>query len=473
MAVTNDEIQSRNRQLQNDLTGAQVQRANLTALRTASKPIGYSSAGGYGPAAPTYRTPIDRINYETAATGMVQNDATMQGITKRAGVLTNDANNFTAQQVAARYGVRPQLSPSGGDPKFADVQHGVVSSYDQSKVAASAPEATPPPLGTPAGVNRTINLGASDVYGGGGPVRSDLASSVDKNGVPTYDNSSIQRMLERDVRAPSNGGAAAPVAIAPPGVASYRGQIGQAQGAMIKDPNNDPRKRFLSDLDTAILRASMNPNSRSKRALLSQLEEIKGGALNSRAALENSAEQAATQQQGELQRAQISQDGEDRRSANQINAQLQMEGMRQAGDTARYARAYRQPLTLGDKIGIIGDDGVFKALKGEDGKVLAAPQKVTSDGVDAGDRLKSIDSERKSLMDSLATAADADKPAISQRLQLLQDQGDQLRGTTQVDAKAMQAEAIARGKEAIARGRYTREEVRKRLVDAGYSAEGI
>ncbi len=471
MAVTNDEIQSRNRQLQNDLTGAQAQRANLTALRTASKPIGYSSAGGYGSAAPTYRTPIDRINYETAAIGMAQNDATMQGITKRAGVLTNDANNFTAQQVAARYGVRPQLAPSGGDPRFADVQHGVVSSYDQPKIAASSPAATPPLRVIPTGVNRTINLGASGVYGGGGAVRSTLASSIDKNGVPTYDNNSIQRMLDRDGQAAVTGDAAPAAATVPAFATSAPSS--QAVGAVLKSPEElDRPRRVISDLDSAIFRQSLNPNSRSKREMLSQLIATKQGYITDQSALQAGSEQAARAQQGETQRALISQAGEDRRSTGQINAQLQLEGIRQAGENSRHASTLRRPLTIGDMVGTIGDDGVFRAVRDQNGKEVALPQKaIASGGLDPNDTLKSIDGEYRTLLESYPSASAARQAEMQQRMGFLQSQRDQIRGLSPV--KPTQAEVIARGKDLIARGQMTREEAKKRLEAAGYSADGL
>ncbi len=434
MDLTNDDIQSRNRQLQDDLVGAQTQRANLTALRTASKPIGYSSTGGYGPAAPTYRSPIDRINYETAATGMAQNDATMRDITKRAGALTNDANNFTAQQVAVRYGVRPQLALSGVDPMFATVQHGVVSSHDQPKVAGAPSPAT----GTvTARKPVSFNPGISREFGGTGQVVKDsLASSVDKNGVPTFDNSSIQRMLDRDGQ-PAAGGVASSAryaSVAPADNGNSR-PILQPIGVSIGAAGlgiNDRRGRIVSDLDSAIARASMNPNSRSKRELLSQLVVTKQGYINNQDALAAGAEQAALAQKGELQRAMIGQEGEDRRQKSALQTQVDLEGMRQAGENIRVARSNRPYLTIGDKIGTVGDDGVFRAVKSEDGKVMSIPQQVESRIADAGDRLKSIDSERKSLIDGLTNspnATDAEKLAIRQRLQLLQAQSDQLRGT--------------------------------------------
>ncbi len=434
MALTNDDIQSRNRKIQDDLAGAQTQRANLTALRTASQPTGFTSAGGYAPAMPRFRTPIDRINYETAASGMAQNDATMKDITQRAGALTNDANNYIAQQTAARYGVntRPQID-------FSNVQTGAVSSYDKASQAGTqpAPAAAPSSRVIPSGMSRTINLGASNIYGGGGAVRSTLASSVDRNGVPTYDNSSIQRMLDRDGQAAPVGGASAPDTVTPPPT-MYAAQPVQPQqpvGAVISGTGTiggpqDPRRKIISDLDSTISRLSMNPNSRGKRAMLENAQNIKAGYINNQDAIAAASANLAASQQGETQRALISQAGEDRRSTGQINAQLQLEGIRQTGENSRHARLLKQPVTAADgRIGIIGDDGVFRALKDQDGNAVSAPTKVDkSTELGLNDRLKSYDTQIKTLTESLATAADADKAGIQQQIARVQNLRDSIRG---------------------------------------------
>lgn len=494
MAVTNDDIQRRNKEIQDRLATAKTQRAQIISTRDAnqptwstpypegSRPRAFGSGADRGLVGnQPFATGAQRVAYDQSTRALAENNAVMGSITNDANALTADAKAFTAAQTerndqagAAKLlkgsGVQYQAPTPAPAPVATPMAASATSPSAGARpalnmqlpgVAAPKPVTIPYPVGgapgdtsaaaaTPVAAPRkaiVFNPGVSQEFGGTGQVVKDsLASSIDKNGVPTFDNASIQRMLERDGQAAVSG-TSTPAAVAAPAVASG-GQIptynSQAQGAVIGDPNNNPRKRLLSDLDTAIFRASANPNSRSKRSQLSELVAAKTGMLNQDAALENASALAASQQQNETQRAMISQAGEDRRSTNQINAQMQMEGMRQAGDNARYARAYRQPLTIGDKIGLIGDDGVFKALKGEDGKDLTAPKKAES-GVDAGDRLKSIDSERKSLMDSLATAADADKPAIAQRLQLLQEQGDQLRGTAQPAAKAPDVGTITNG----------------------------
>lgn len=182
----------------------------------------------------------------------------------------------------------------------------------------------------------------------------------------------------------------------------YGGGGIDAQGSIIR--SRDPEKEWASKLDSLIFQHGMNPNTRGKRAALSQLIDAKTALVQQRAQLDNSASMGARGNQADIARAQIEQAGQDRRNEAQMQAAQQMEQMRQAGEARRMARQPQAPFTTEDgSMWRYDQAGNPVQLKGPDGKPLMAPRpQVQREGLSPKDRLASWEAERKMIHEQLA-----------------------------------------------------------------------
>lgn len=177
---------------------------------------------------------------------------------------------------------------------------------------------------------------------------------------------------------------------------------GGAQGAIIRA--RDDEKEWASKLDSLIFQHGMNPNTRGKRAALSQLIDARTGLVQQRAQLDNAANVSARGNQADIARTQMEQAGQNQRNEMQMLAAQQMEQMRQAGEAKRMARQPQAPFTTEDgAMWRYDQDGNPMQLKGPDGKPLMAPRpQAQREGLSPKDRLASWEAERKMIYEQLA-----------------------------------------------------------------------
>lgn len=150
-----------------------------------------------------------------------------------------------------------------------------------------------------------VNLGASGIYGGTKAAgRRSLASSVDRNGVPTYDNASIERMLARNGDAPlaeQRAAAAAAPQYRAPASDLRAAPSSQASGGVISGDTlgaEAERKKRMSELDSAMFQLG-SLNMRSKRDMYMSM--LKGKQ-------DLSSMNYDTQNKRDMQRAQLDQE---------------------------------------------------------------------------------------------------------------------------------------------------------------------
>lgn len=466
----NDDIQTRNKVLQADLKIANANRQKLLGALTRVAPVSTESFAerGLTNRNQAFRTPEDQSAHADYTKQLADSDKEMAGITARAQQITKDATAYTtsigAQNIASSTGVPLKYqdsapsapastgaaagatAPAGGqptntgfvpgrvthgsgvDPMFADVQSGVFSSYE-----GGAGRPAPTPTQAPARKPIPVNLGVSKEYGGDGQTKKDsLASSIDKNGVPTYDNSSIQRMLERDGQSAIGGGAAqSPATPAAAIYNSYQPPQSQALGYSIGGTGTiggpqDPNKKYLSDLDTAISRLSINPNMRSKRDMLVQAMALRNGFINQQNQIASTEGIAAQSRAAELARTGMTEAGADRRNTATLQNQMAVEGLRQNGDTYRtLLGAMPKPqYTTDDNGNYVQINGAtWTPVTGTDGKPLALPQdksgieRIKAEAPYFAEALKTLNAQAADPMASQEerSAAAAQARAILQR----------------------------------------------------------
>lgn len=327
--------------------------------------------------------------------------------------------------------------------------------------APSQPSATP--SGQPAA------LSATPTPYGGGRITTDLASSVDKNGVPTFDNNSIARLIQRnggDAR-PTAGGPAYPAAAPVYASVPTAGPSGQGMGVVIADPNNDPTKRLLTDLGTEIFRASLNPNSRSKRDVLTTLLGQKGGIIAQGNQIASTEGIAAANRQAELARTNMTEAGANNRTNATLQNQMAVEGMRRDSDIYRALLAANAPqkpqYTTDDRGNYVQISGTTATpVVSADGKPLALPKtEKTNPNLDVAVQLmKGYTATMNDMQADPAERADA-------RAKLAALGGQFGFGGQQGTA----AQALADAKQAISSGAISKADAAKRLRDAGFNNE--
>lgn len=273
---------------------------------------------------------------------------------------------------------------------------------------------------------RSLNLGKSDIYGGGATTKDSLASSIDRNGVPTYDNASIERLAARTGSPASAPSAAAsiPVTAAAPAVSpsfASRPVAGGGIGAVIRA--EDPEKRLASNLDSMISQLSMSADTRSKREQLSSLLRERAGLVANRSSIDSNEAIAEGNRASEVQRTAMTQDGESQRAALQAQNNLTVEQLRQQGqlEATRVARKPNQPTVSRDgTMGLIGDDGVFTPVKTADGQAVLAPeQREAKSGVSPDAVLKAYSDRQAAIQNMLVapegqTIEEAKQAALSE-----------------------------------------------------------
>lgn len=245
-----------------------------------------------------------------------------------------------------------------------------------------------------------------------------LASSVNAQGNPVYDNNSIRRLEERldqrggNAATPSATSTAAGQFSAPavevPRIASRPAASG-GTGAAIGNPDED-RRRLQIALDSATRRPA---RSRGERAVQGQMVEAIAGEYAQRQDI--AGEAARAQLDAQTRQGIASQDREARLQEAQLGSAtaLQERAMQVAGDERTQRMARRpDPITTADgTMGTIGEDGVFAPVTDRQGRtVRGAATKADQLSLDA--RLRAYTDQKAAISEDMNLTAEQRTAAI-------------------------------------------------------------
>lgn len=250
---------------------------------------------------------------------------------------------------------------------------------------AAAPAAADPVVGNFNG--RDITRSQTEALAGG------VAAA--RGGVSTGPNDSV-------VYTPAADPSAAAPAVAAPPVAVRPAVADQFVGRQL-DQDREARRRAIGDVDDQLFRARLHAGTRGGRNLIAQLVATKAGIIDAGERVDAGLAGGDRDATNTTNVASMQEQGQNARSAARTTADLQVEGVRQAGETARQRIAQRpeRVVTADSSIGLVSDDGSFKPVVGPDGKPVRAPASRDTGGLTADALLKSYTDQRAAILDNI------------------------------------------------------------------------